>query len=307
MSFEEDYAENYKYGIYVGNHAQLSENYLHYAVPTQCISYTNIDDPIPKPSKEVKRVRLTKYCTHKKRPSPFVTIYKLPKENFNELLKVVQEPHFLNSMTENKEEKYIVKVIKVTTKKDVNTALKEFYMTHTVHSSEVGVYRGANITCKPFYAGMYWSGRTWKFMSVYEEAQGIPLSVITSSFWLKARHDTAQIIETVETLVRTLWILGFAHNDLYPPNIIYDLTSHTAKLIDFEMATQLPSENIAKLQTALQDGEAHLPIVFAKYYKETAVSLLYLSKSVCVVPMDDDGFIYNTDDHFLPILYNNFN
>jgi hypothetical protein len=176
-------------------------------------------------------------------------------------------------------------------------------MTNAIYTSEIGSYCGADIACKPCYAGLIWSGKTWKFMSVYEEAPGIPLSYITSSIWPKITRDKKRIMETVQTLVKTLWILGFAHNDLYPANIMYDLETHTAKLIDFEMATQLPPLQVAQFQQEMQKGDVNLPKLFSTHYKETAISLLYLSKSVCVVPMDDDGCIYNTDDHLLPMLY----
>jgi serine/threonine protein kinase len=304
MTSVSDYADNYKYGIYVGNHCQLNDEYIQYAVPTHCAHVHDVDIPLGKPQKGTKRTQLTKFCTNKKKPSPFVTIYKLPRKNFDNLLKVIQEPHFLNPMTGTTEEKYFVKVIKVHTRKDINTALKEFYMTHFIHSTQVGQYHGSDITCKPFYAGLYWSGKTWKFMSVYEEARGIPLSDITSSLWHKATQDKKRIMETITNLVKTLWVLGFAHNDLYPSNVIYDLQTHTAKLIDFEMATRLPPLQVTDLQMAIRDDDANLPCIFGKHYKETAVSLLYLSKSLCIVPMDDDGFIYNTDDHFLPMLSN---
>jgi serine/threonine protein kinase len=251
-------------------------------------------------------------------------IYNLHVNNFTALLtQLEQNPSVSHRVSLNDKDvhipRYIVKVVPVFTYRDVHTAMKELYMTHTVHSSEYKDLHGtdihgADISCKPFFGCLFWSGKKWKYISIFEQASGVSLQTICKQKFFKSSQKKTMIMSSVANAVKTLWMLGFAHNDLYNMNVMYDSASNTVKIIDFEMTVKLPENVVDVIRAKLAETNTEdckpteeyfntLATIFANNAKDMAISLLSLSKEICHVNTDDDGFIFNTDDCFLPMMF----
>ncbi len=315
------FVENYKYGCHLNNHRHLGEEFISYAVPFST-EHSGCEPLLaPKPQAGHIGVKVSNFCKLWKKTTSGTKIYNLKGKHFNELFykltmcEDVLTSHNVNLNTkDNNIDEYIVKVVHARTWRDVYTSMKELYMTDKIYKSLYLSCKGSNITCKPFFGCLFWSGKKWKYLSIYEKAHGFTLSTMNRQRYLNREYNKEKILLSVSTAVRTLWVLGYAHNDLWDANVVYDFKTHTTKILDFEMAVKLPEDvtntfrdmlypktpNTVKINQTYCDKVAK---VFETNAKEIAISILSLASQTCHVNTDEDGFIYNTDEHFLPMLY----
>jgi hypothetical protein len=323
------FVDNYRYGCFLSNHCRVGEEFKSNAVPffTEHSGNEKLSCPLGTNMNYVENhvIKISKYCTFIKKTENGTKIYDLNTKHYSELLsKLVLCENSISShhvMFNNKDtniSKYIVKVVRVECWKDAYTSMKELHMTNAIHKSVYLACKGSDIVCKPFYGCLFWSGKKWKYLSVYEKANGFTLSQVSRQRYLRREFNKDQIMLSVSNSVQTLWMLGYAHNDLYDANVIYDFKTKTAKIIDFEMAVRLPESVIANMRDCLYKKRANtvkinkaycdsIAITFDEHAKEMSISILSLAKKICFVNTDEDGFIYNTDENLLPILYETLN
>lgn len=314
------FVDNYKFGCFLGNHCNVGVELLDNVVPFT-IEHLG-DEKLAKPSLNKKAcLRISKFCKLFRKTGNGTKVYDLKKDNYNKLvyqLALDNAHHASHHITFHAKDdainNYIVKVVPVNTWKDANTAMKELHMAHDIYVSTYLTCKGSDITCKPFFGCLFWSGKKWKYLSIWEKAKGIPLSDVFKQKYLNRDYNKDKIITSVANAVQTMWILGFAHNDLYDANVLYDFKTNKTTIIDFEMAVKLPHYHVQDWASTLYirksktvkmswDYCEQLAGLFKTNAKEMAISILALSKGVCYVNADEDGFIYNTDEYFLPMLY----
>jgi len=317
------FVDNYKYGSILSNHCGVGEEFLSNVVPffTQHSGHERLSCP----TRTHVKLKISKFCTFIKKTTNGTKIYDLDTKHYNELLwklilceNSVSSHHIIfNSMNESIN-KYIVKVVPVQCWRDAYTSMKELHMTNAIYKSVYLACKGSDIVCKPFYGCLFWSGKKWKYLSVYEKASGVTLSQVHRQRYFRRDFNKDQIILSVSDSVQTLWMLGYAHNDLHEANIIYDFKTKTTKIIDFEMAVNLPESTIVKMRDNLYKMRGNtvkinkaycdnIATTFDEYAKEMSISILSLAQNTCYVNTDDDGLIYNTDENLLPILYETLN
>lgn len=310
------FVDNYEFGCLLQNNCKVSSDLLKNVVPMGTEQHGDVS--LVK-QHNGQRFKVSRFCKFMTKTNNGTKIYNLHANNFTALLhQLEQNPSVSHRVSLNDKDthisKYIVKVVPVFTYRDVHTAMKELYMTHMVHSSDYKDLHGADISCKPFFGCLFWSGKKWKYISVFEHASGVSLKTIRKQKFLKSSKKKSMIMSSVANAVKTLWMLGFAHNDLYDMNVMYDSDSNTVKIIDFEMTVKLPKKIVEVIRAKLAETKTEdckptedyfntLATIFANNAKDMAVSLLSLSKEICHVNTDDDGFIFNTDDCFLPMMF----
>lgn len=317
------FVDNYKYGCFLSNHCCVGEEFKANAVPF--FTEHNGHEKLLCPVKRNKVIKVSKYCTKIKKTKSGTKIYSMNFKNYNILLSklvlsedCISSHHVIFNNKDTNISEYIVKVVHVESWKDAYTAMKELHMTNAIHKSVYQACKGSDIVCKPFYGCLFWSGKKWKYLSVYEKANGVTLSQLSKQRFLRREFSKDQIVLSVSNSVQTMWMLGYAHNDLYDANVIYDFDTKTTKIIDFEMAVRLPESTISKMRSYLYKNKGNtvkinkaycdsIATTFDEHAKEMSVSILSLAKHVCYVNTDDDGFIYNTDENLLPILYETLN
>lgn len=315
------FVENYKYGCHLDNHCHLGQEFVSFAVPF-AIEHDGCEPLLPPKVKDrSSTIKISKFCKPIKKTTSGTKIYNLNGKHFNNLFyklalceNVISSNHINLNAKDKDIDEYIVKVTPARAWRDVHTSMKELYMTDAIYRSMYLSCQGSNIACKPFFGCLFWSGKKWKYVSVYEKAHGFTLSTMNKHRYLNREYNKEQILLSVSNAIRTLWILGYAHNDLWYANVVYDFKTHTTKIIDFEMAVKLPEDvtntfrnilypktaNAVKINQTYCDKVAQM---FENNAKEMAISILSLATPSCHVNTDEDGFIYNTDEYFLPVLY----
>jgi serine/threonine protein kinase len=320
-SIKNSYVASYEYGCILNNHCKVGEEYFGNVVPFE-IEHTGHEKmPVFDKKSKSNQFRVSKYCNLYKKTKLGTKIYILSAKNFNELFMQITQSQDVTCLQQvvfntkdNDVDDYIVKVVPVKNWRDANTSTKEMYMTNMIYNATHLSCKGIDIACKPYFGCLFWNGNQWKYLSVYEKARGISLSCIYKHKYFNYKYNKEQILLDVSKAVQSLWLLGFAHNDLYNSNVVYDMKTHSVKIIDFEMAVKLPDHIVSQLHDALYkkrtetvkigDVYCHnIATTFDTIAKKMAISLLSLAKSTCHVNTDDDGIIYNTDETFLPMLY----
>lgn len=316
------FADNYKYGCFLGNHCNVGEEVLKNVVPFD--TYHHADDKLPPPPCSVKKMsfRISTFAKFIAKTGNMTKVYNLHATKFDCLLKDITASskchslqHIVLNNKDNAINDYIVKVIPVKCWRDVHTAEKELHLTNMVYNASYNDISGHDITCKPFFGSLFWSGKKWKYVSVFEKASGVCVNKIRKPKFLPKGYDKSKILRSVADAVKTLWILGFAHNDLHDANLCYDFLTNKTKIIDFEMAVKLPSHTVEDLRSQLQHIDYskikqiteedcdRFARVFHCHAKDMAISLLSLAKTICYVNVDAEGIIYNTDENTLPLLF----
>lgn len=315
------YVDNYKYGCFLSNHSGISVDFKSHAVPFFTEHYGHEKVNLPTTNEKYAAIRISKYCHCLKRTQNKTKIYELPQDKYNDLLHkltldihVKSLHHVILNAKDASINKYIVKVVQVKNWQDAYTAMKELYMTDEIYKSSHLSCNGSDIACKPFFGCMFWSGKRWKYLSVYEKANGFTLAKINRTKFLNRKYNKDTVMVAVSNAIQTLWMLGFAHNDLYDANIIYDFKNKKVKIIDYEMTVKLPENITATISSLLYKKKAEtvkitkaycdsIARIYEQNAKEMAISILSLAQGTCYVNTDEDGFIYNTDENLLPMLY----
>jgi hypothetical protein len=314
---------NYKYGYRLANYTGFDRECMEKAVPFPIQEYSNIDQQIPFPTNRDNSFSISRFGKHMKK-TEHGDIYALSESRYDKMIHAISKHteaiigshEFKPIILNNKDlqvSRYIVKVCTTPSKRFVYTCMKELLMTNDVYTSSYDNIIGSSITCKPFFGCMIWTGKNWKYLIVFERANGVTLPKATSLLnkLLNCRYDKNKIMHTLTMTAKNLWLLGFAHNDLRGDNVIYDIKTNTVKIIDFETAVRLPDNYIqdlrGKVAKVQEDGYRYnfegLSCIFESCYKQIAVSLLALSEQVCLSYADEDGLIFNTDDFFLPLSF----
>jgi serine/threonine protein kinase len=214
------------------------------------------------------------------------------------------------------QEKYVVKIQKANTIRRMFTGFKEVRMLEQVYYSSWSAINGCDVVPQPILGCPVWDGNTWLYVIIMENVSGVPLSKVNTlgyRLWYRNRYNKHTIIDEVAKVVAAFWALGFAHNDLHLGNVIYDIKTDKVKIIDLESAVKMPNYNVDKLRQKLSscavrlgnDEEKQiidcLVKMYKKYYKTSAISLLYLASKYCQQYQDEDNRLYNTDEHLLPL------
>jgi Choline/ethanolamine kinase len=195
----------------------------------------------------------------------------------------------------------MMKVIEVSTYRQVFTALKEIFMQDQIYNSSWNDIRGSSIVSKPLMCSIAWTGEKWVFLLITEYASGSTVDHHLGFFQkLFRKYDKTRMYKSLEDAITTLWLLGFSHNDLSGYNVIYDASQNKTTIIDFETCVQIPQELVIEFrQTYKKNKEKSLSEIYIEFYRRASLSLLCLSESVCIHYAPDDKIMYNTDDTFL--------
>jgi hypothetical protein len=316
------FVDNYKYGCFLSNHCKVDEGLLKNVVPFEVCHHGDEQVPLPHCSVQKQTMKISRHAKFVCKTQNKTKIYNLNVDKFDGLLgslTTTNKCHSLQHIILNHKDPlindYIVKVIPVKRWRDIHTAEKELHMTEMVYNSSQNGLHGSDITCKPFFGCLFWSGKKWKYVSVFERANGVSVNKVRKPWVFKKGFNKSKILKSVADTVRTLWMLGYAHNDLHDANLCYDAKTNKTKIIDFEMAVKLPSYIADELSNVLRTNDIsdvakiteedcnEFARVFYNNAKDMAISLLSLAKEVCYVNADADGIIYNTDDNILPLLF----
>jgi RIO-like serine/threonine protein kinase len=188
----------------------------------------------------------------------------------------------------------------------------------SVYYSSWGSVKGCDVVPQPVFGCPVWDGRNWLYVTIMEKVEGVVLSHVNSlsyRLWYHKQYNKSKALDAVVSTVTAFWSLGFSHNDLHWGNVIYDIKTNTAKLIDLETAVKMPLDNVRQMRRelsgyvidALTRGNMmidRLSELYNRYYKFVAISILYVASQYCQQYHDEDNRIYNTDDHLLPLTRN---
>lgn len=292
------------------------------------VSVIGVDTPLPQPSFEVKgKCPVRVYCKRMKKTNYGGSINTIDTQHMSDLLQSLKQHHALVTNTTNKElldtanllyynddpivmnKKYIVKVQRASTLRTMLTGLKEVYAMHTIYKSSWSNYQGKDIIPQPVMGCPMWNGKKWLYVIVMEKVSGVPLSHVKNlSYRLLnvKKHNKEKVIDAVANTMRAFWALGFAHNDLHWNNIIYDVNTNTAKIIDLESCVNIPERYVSQFREELVNKNMlcveQLSLLFVAHYKLPSVSLLNVASNYCERYEDKDNRIYNTDEHLLPMI-----
>lgn len=164
------------------------------------------------------------------------TNYNLPNE-------MLQFAHTFNKAEENTV--FVVKVTRVKTYRALLTCYKEAHMNNNIYNSVGNDIKGSDIVCKPYMCLPVHTKKHWKFVFVSSLASGVPVASLLSP-WFRCFSFICkyEIYHNLSKACDIFWKLGFAHNDLHPNNIIYDLKTKKITFIDLETSVQLTSDVI---------------------------------------------------------------
>lgn len=95
-----------------------------------------------------------------------------------------------------------------------------------------------------FFAGLSQIQGQWWFTTVMAVAQGDTLVK-----YLHANKLTAQIFAEVERAIYSMWMIGVAHADFHPGNIMFDPRTNKVTIIDLGFAVKLPDPIIRQLRS----------------------------------------------------------
>lgn len=289
----------------VMNYTEYNEDYLQYCVPFNLIANINIDLRIMKPISSNYIFNVKGYVQKRLSDHTFMissnscyTIIRFAKLHFNCIKSnLINEPTFCRSFRDaiDTTKKYMMKIIDTPNYRSMNTALKEIIMQEKIYTSFHKNFRGSNIVTEPIFCTPFWNGRSWQFMIISVYAEGKSLHKFRGPFVkLFKMYDKQQILNQLYIAVKTLWILGFSHNDLSDYNIVYDVTKNSVKIIDFESAVKLPQEFIESFRNESNKTSTNIIDLYMKYYKYPSLSLLKLSETACCKFLN-----IKTDDLFL--------
>lgn len=214
--------------------------------------------------------------------------------------------HFNHVLPGQTQQNYIVKQTHVSTYRQLLTCLKEAIMTSEFYtvSTTVGGSTNTNV-CKPYFAGLCWTGKCWTYIIGMDMAPGKTLKTLmkklhhSKCLMKPQKHgvDKTKLVCALRTSLHWLWWLGYSHNNLNDSNVLYDETKNVITFINLGAMVALPLIDVVKFrdamwQTHVQSMVADEIDMFRHIHKATAISLSALADKHIIV----DAMI--TDDHF---------
>lgn len=205
--------------------------------------------------------------------------------------------------------KYIVKVTSVKTYRALLTCFKEAHMTNNIYNTVRDDINGADMVCKPYICLPVFTKNKWKFVFVSSFASGVPVAKLLNPFY-RGIHWLCkyEIYSNLSKACDTFWKLGFAHNDLHPNNIIYDLKTKKITFIDLETSVELTSDVIQSYnEDRLMRPNTSCSSAFSYTMQEPALHMLrhsekwlhqFTTEKKNHVPM-----LYNNDTEFLELVH----
>lgn len=147
-------------------------------------------------------------------------------------------------------EDLVVKFVRIYDKRGLEDTLRETRLHAFVSQSRVhgkpGYFpniEGDVIVPKLHYANLVQIEGKWWFTTVMAVANGQPLSK-----YLQQKPLTARVFVAVEKAIYSMWLVGVAHGDFHPGNVMYDARTGTATVIDLGFAVKLPDDIVKKLR-----------------------------------------------------------
>ena len=210
--------------------------------------------------------------------------------------------------TFNQAEEYTTFVVKVTpikTYRALLTSYKEAHMNNNIHNTVRGDMNGSDLVCKPYLCLPVLTKKQWKFVFVSGFAKGVPLAKLLSP-WYRCFHSISktEVYQNISKACDIFWKLGFAHNDLHPNNIIYDLKTKNITFIDLETSVQLTNDVIQSYnESRLRSPNTDCNVAFNNTMQDQALHMLrhsekwlhqFTTQKKNHVPM-----LYNNDTEFL--------
>lgn len=336
----------YETGVALLNYEGYDDNFLQYALPFSeeailSLTKVNVDDdlmfPIANsnvlidPLNKCKSVKKLTYggklltiegqflyslldClyAHYKSLECYLETYRI---NMDYCYRLVDELH-IDTQTQ-----FIVKVQPIKTVRKLLTCVKEVNIMHDIYHSKWGHLLGSDIIPQPIGGFPWWNGKKWRYITIMEKVEGVPLSKTTTllySLWNRKMFNKHNILNSVVQTITNFWTLGYSHNDLHFDNVIYDIKTNTAKIIDLETAVKIPNNHVEKFRKHLAtniiqsmsfnsiNNLSCLSNLHKTYYKLPSLSLLYKASKYCERYEDEDNRIYNVDEYILPILREHF-
>jgi hypothetical protein len=298
---------------FVRNYMHYGDDHMGYVAPFDIVQQlsSSIDDKLSLPSPHI-RFHMPPYSSIAKNTfvidsSAFDELRKLISVHFQRIRNdLISSKSLYKTFNQSDEvSRLLVKVVHVSTYRDMLTALKQIHFQNRIYNARYITFRGSDIVAKPLLCCPVWNGCKWKFILVTEFVEGASLHKVRSVFnKLFHRYDRIAVISSLEKIVRTLWMLGFSHNDLSDYNVVYDRKTGTAKLIDFETCVQLPYDVVERFRdhvTTHPHCYEHLLASYEEHMKYPALALLSISEKVCLRYVGEDRLLYNTDDRFIDI------
>ena len=200
----------------------------------------------------------------------------------------------------------LLKTVEVDRFRGLYSGSVEIDMLDRVYKAQDGDVRGSEFFCKPFLMSPLLKQNKWRLGIATERALGKSLVSLPSG-----TDTTYRVYAAVERAVVSMWLLGFAHNDLHRGNVVYDVDKYgevqSVKIIDTESMVDLRGSGngsvVQDFKTALmQKGVAEASEVFLQVYRTPALNLLAEASKFCTQFGDSDNVLGAPDQDFLPSL-----
>lgn len=203
---------------------------------------------------------------------------------------------------------FVVKVTPIKTYRALLTCYKEAHMNHNIHNTIRDDINGSDVVCKPYMCIPVLTKKKWMFVFVSGFASGVPVANLLCAWYRCFRSiSKKEMYRNISNACDIFWKLGFAHNDLHPHNIMYDLKTKKITFIDLETSVELTSEIIQEYNDdRLQRPNTACNEAFRFTMQEPALHMLrhsekwlhqFTTQKKNHVPM-----LYNNDTEFLDTL-----
>lgn len=204
---------------------------------------------------------------------------------------------------------YIVKRVPCETFRIAVSCLREFDMQTKVYSSAFGDFVGSDVCPEPIMCGLVREKKKWAFILVSERVVGHTIKHLRAfrprwCFGMEVRKD--DVVNATCLVLRTLWTFGFAHNDTHDGNIIYDPTTKTAKIVDYETCVQFPTGVVQAFRadtTRIDNmGDKEWVAAFNHHYLRRATRALKELEEWCLCYLGSDDTVSNNDSDCVEIM-----
>ena len=200
----------------------------------------------------------------------------------------------------NAQEGLVVKFVRMHNKRGLEETLRETRLHVFASNGRVegryGYFPDVNgnvIVPRLYFGCLIELAGKWWFTTVMAMAAGAPLNK-----YLRSTPLTAAIFAAVEKAVYSLWILGVAHADFHPGNIMYDPKTQRATILDLGFAVKLPDHIVQQVRgTAAVTNDASL--VYDNWISKYVSSVIYTRGGAHQYAW------FNPDGRVLSFLYNN--
>jgi serine/threonine protein kinase len=264
--------------------------------------------------------KIDKYVEKIKTPTN-TTIYFMNHTNVVSMLNKIEsmqsscdeyvlKPCFQVYNTLEPDTSYVVKKTPVKSHRELRACIREVMMNNVIYNSvwdgkinDVYIHqpiKGSDVTSKVYLNAVVFSGIQWNVYVVMEHVPGQTINKVRKK---KIGINRENLLSSIRNTLRIFWLLGFVHHDIRDTNIIYNKTTNTCKLIDFESSVMIPSPYVDKYRNTYCNSKFKVSdrILFNSYYRNISYALLKLIERE-FRRFTVNGILYNRDEVFISIM-----